>query len=354
MKGLVLAGGKGTRLRPLTYTSAKQLIPVANKPVLFYAMETLAEAGIREIGVIVGDTRAEIEAALQDGSRWGVHLTYLPQEAPLGLAHAVLTAEPFLQDSPFLMYLGDNLIKGGVKDFVAEYERERPAALILLTPVENPQDFGNAIIDGSRIVRLEEKPKQPQSNLALVGVYLFDASIFAAARALKPSWRGELEITDAIQGLIDSGQNVRSHIVRGWWKDTGKLEDILEANHMMLEELEPGVFGEVDKASDLHGKVRVEAGARVINSTVRGPVVIGAGALVENAYLGPFTAIGDRVTVSDSEIEYSIILEGSSIRNLGCRMENSLIGRGVVVYKNHSRPRALNLMVGDHSQVGIL
>jgi len=354
MKGLILAGGKGTRLRPLTHTSAKQLIPIANKPVLFYAIETLVDAGITDIGVIVGDTAAEIRAALEDGSRWGARFTFIPQDAPLGLAHAVLTAEPFIGDSPFVMYLGDNLIMGGIRDFVSEYEREKPTAMILLTPVPNPEDFGVAELREGVVARLEEKPKQPRSNLALVGVYLFDRTVFEAARKIKPSWRGELEITDAIQRLIDDGCTVRSHVVRGWWKDTGKLEDILEANHMLLDQIDRAICGEVDAASEIHGKVRIESGATVVGSVIRGPAVIGAGARIENGYVGPFTAIGERVVIHNSEVEYSIILEGSSISDLGSRMECSLIGRDVVVYRNATHPRSINLMVGDHSRVGLL
>lgn len=354
MKGLILAGGQGTRLRPLTYTSAKQLLPIANKPVLFYGLETLVEAGITDIGVIVGDTQAEIRAALGDGSRWGAHLTYLPQEAPLGLAHAVLTAEPFIGDSPFVMYLGDNLILGGIREFVAEYRREHPSALILFAPVSNPQDFGVGELDGGRVIRLEEKPKHPRSNLALVGVYLFDGAIFDAARGLRPSWRHEFEITDAIQKLIDDGREVHSHIIRGWWKDTGKLEDVLEANHMLLDQVEPAVLGAVDAESRLHGKVRVEAGAMVRGSVIRGPAIIGAGATIENGYVGPFTSIGENVLIRNSEVEYSIILEGSSVCDLSSRMECSLIGRGVEVFRNLHHPRSINLMVGDHSRVGLL
>ncbi|MBM3461387.1 MAG: glucose-1-phosphate thymidylyltransferase [Armatimonadetes bacterium] len=354
MKGLILAGGKGTRLRPLTYTSAKQLVPIANKPVLFYAMETLATAGVRDIGVITGDTHAEIVAALGDGSRWDTRVTYIPQEAPLGLAHAVLTAEPFIQDSPFVMFLGDNLVKDGIGDFVGEYQREKPTSLILLSPVKHPEEFGNAEISEGRIVKLREKPKNPPTNLALVGVYLFDQTIFRAARSLKPSARGELEITEAIQKLIEDGENVRSHVITGWWKDTGKLEDVLEANQMMLENLEPALLGSISEDSAIAGKVRVEAGAQVISSTIRGPAVIGAGARLENAYVGPFTAIGERVTITHSEVEYSIVLDGASIVDLGARMENSLIGRDASVYKCNTRPRAVNLMIGDHSRVGIL
>ncbi len=353
MKGLIRAGGRGTRLRPLTYTRAKQLIPIANKPVLFYALETLAEAGVREIGMIVGDTRTEIEEYVGDGSRWGVEVTYIPQDAPLGLAHAVLTAEPFLGESPFVVFLGDNLIRGGIREFIGCYERERPNALILLTPVHNPEEFGVAELDGEHVVRLVEKPAHPPSNLALVGVYIFDSSIFGAARTIRPSARGELEITDAIGALIDSGLSVRMQRVQGWWKDTGKLEDLLEANHMLLEDLPRVIEGEVE-SSEIIGRVRIEAGARVRESTIRGPAIIGANTLIENAYVGPFTSIGPNAAIVGSEVEYSIVLEGSSLTDLGSRLENSLIGREVAVYRSRQRPRSINLMIGDHGRVGLL
>lgn len=353
MKGLILAGGRGTRLRPLTYTRAKQLLPLANKPVLFYGLESLVQGGITDIGVVVGDTQDEIREALGDGSRFGARLTYLPQDAPRGLARAVLVAEPFLQDSPFVMYLGDNLITEGITEFVAEYEREQPSALILFAPVPNPQEFGVGELEGGRVVRLEEKPKSPRSNLALVGVYLFDASIFDAARAIRPSWRGELEITDAIQRLIDDGRTVLSHTVRGWWKDTGKLEDVLEANQMLLDRLDHAILGEVDETSRIHGKVRIEAGASIRDSVIRGPAVIGAGSVIDRAYVGPFTSIGENVVVRNSEVEFSIILEGSSVCDLGCRMEASLIGRGVEVHRNLRPPRSISMMLGDHSRVGL-
>ena len=352
MRGLILSGGRGTRLRPITYTSAKQLVPVANKPILFYGLEALAASGIREIGIVVGDTHQEIRDAVGDGRRWGVAVTYIPQAAPLGLAHAVLTAEPYLRGRPFVMYLGDNLIREPLAPLVLRFRSEAPNAQILLAKVPNPQEFGVAELRDGRVVRLVEKPKTPPSDLALVGIYMFDDHVFDAARAISPSWRGELEITDAIQRLIDGGLTVRPHVIEGWWKDTGKLEDLLEANRIILDTLESRVDGEIQE-SELTGKVVVEAEARVVRSHIRGPAIIGRGALVENAYVGPFTSIGDGVTLRASELEHSIVLEGSTITGVVGRIENSLIGRNVTVYRADSKPRAYNLMLGDRSQVGL-
>jgi glucose-1-phosphate thymidylyltransferase len=353
MKGLILSGGKGTRLRPLTYTSAKQLVPVANKPVLFYGIEALVEAGIHEIGIVVGDTAAEIRAAVGDGSRWGAHVTYIEQDAPRGLAHAVLISEPFIGHEPFVMYLGDNLLNKGITPFVREFEREKPAAQILLARVPDPQMFGVAELDGDRVVRLVEKPKEPKSNLALVGVYLFSEHIFASVKRIKPSFRDELEITDAIQDLIDHHLEVRPHIVDGWWKDTGKLEDMLEANRLILDTLEPRIEGQVDAESRIEGKVVIEAGAVVERSVVRGPVIIGARARIVHAYVGPFTAIMNDVEIRDSEIEHSIVLEGSSVRDLGSRVVDSLMGRNVRITRAPVKPSAYRFMLGDNSEVGI-
>jgi glucose-1-phosphate thymidylyltransferase len=353
MKGLILSGGKGTRLRPLTYTSAKQLVPVANKPVLFYGIESLAAAGIREIGIVVGDTQAEIRAAVGDGSAWGVAITYIEQDAPRGLAHAVLISEPFLGNEPFVMYLGDNLLNKGITNFVEEFVREGPAAQILLARVPDPQMFGVAELADGRVVRLVEKPREPKSDLALVGVYMFSPAVFGAVRAIRPSFRNELEITDAIQYLIDRGLEVRPHIVDGWWKDTGKLEDMLEANRLILDRIERRVDGSVDAESRVEGKVIIEAGAIVEHSVVRGPVIIGARARILHAYVGPFTSIMNDAEVRDSEIEHSIVLEGSSISNLSARIEDSLIGKNVRIYRLPVKPSAYRFMLGDNSEVGI-
>ena len=353
MKGLILSGGLGTRLRPLTYTSAKQLVPVANRPILFYGIEAVVASGISEVGIIVGETRREIMEAVGDGHRWGARVTYIEQDAPLGLAHAVLIARDFLKDDPFVMYLGDNLVKDGITPFVETFRRERPPCQILLARVPNPRQFGVAELRDGRVVRLVEKPQHPPSDLALVGVYMFDASVHEAVRAIRPSARGELEITDAIQWLIDTGKVVRPTIIEGWWKDTGKLEDILEANRIILDTLQPRTDGEV-VASELHGKVVIEEAAKIIRSVIRGPAIIGRGALIEDSYIGPFTSIGDGVVIRESEVEHSIILEGASVTEIGGRIENSLIGKNVRVYRSGGKPRAYNLMLGDRSELGLV
>jgi glucose-1-phosphate thymidylyltransferase len=353
MKGLILSGGKGTRLRPLTYTSAKQLVPVANKPVLFYGIEAIAAAGIREIGIVVGDTQAEIRAAVGDGSRWGVRVEYIEQDAPRGLAHAVKISQPFIGDDSFVMYLGDNLLNKGITPFVEKFSREKPAAQILLTKVPDPQMFGVAELKDGRVVRLVEKPKEYISDLALVGVYMFGPQVFASVNRIKPSFRNELEITDAIQDLIDRGLTVNPHLVDGWWKDTGKLEDMLEANRLILDTLERRVEGTIDAESRIEGKVVIEPGAVVQRSVIRGPAIIGRGARISQAYVGPFTAISNDVEITDSEIEHSIVLEGSCIRDLANRVIDSLIGRNVKIYREPVKPSAYRFMLGDNSEVGI-
>jgi glucose-1-phosphate thymidylyltransferase len=353
VKALVLAGGAGTRLRPITHTSAKQLVPVANKPVLFYGLEAIAAAGITELGIVVGDTQAEIEAAVGDGSAFGLEVTYLRQERPLGLAHAVLIARNYLGDDDFVMYLGDNFIVGGIDDVVAGFARDRPAARIMLTQVGDPRQFGVAELDGAgRVVGLEEKPRLPKSDLALVGVYLFTPAVHEAVADLKPSWRDELEITDAIQWLIDRGHRVESTVITGYWKDTGNVTDMLEVNRLVLESLEPGTHGHVDPASELIGRVMVEPGAVVERSRIVGPVVIGPGARVTDAYVGPFTSIGADCVVERSEIEYSILLPRASIIGVR-RIEASLIGHDVEVTPAPDTPRAHRLVLGDHSKVQI-
>ncbi len=356
LKGLILSGGAGTRLRPITHTSAKQLVPVANKPVLFYGIEALVDAGVKEIGIIIApETGDEIREAAGDGSRFGAEITYIVQDEPAGLAHAVLTAEDFIGGSPFVMYLGDNLLRDGLRGLVGSFEEHGPDALILLTPVEDPQSYGVAELDDQdHIVRLIEKPKDPPSNLALVGVYLFGNLIFDAARSLEPSWRGELEITEAIQKLIDDGRSVRSEVVRGWWKDTGQLADMLEANRLVLEELVTAIEGEVDEDSKVEGRVVLGPGARLERSVVRGPAVIGAGAVVEDAFVGPYTSIGDDVHVRRSEVENSIVLSGSVVEDLGTRMEASLLGKEVKLTRSEGMPKTLRLLVGDRSEIKLV
>jgi len=350
MKALVLAGGSGTRLRPITHTSAKQLVPLANKPILFYGLEAIAAAGIKEVGVIVGETRPEVETACGDGSRWGLSITYIPQDAPLGLAHCVLIARDFLGDEPFVMYLGDNFLVGGIKDFVRSFEEQRPNAQILLTEVDNPSSFGVAELDADgKVVRLVEKPKDPPSNLALVGVYIFDPHIHEAVAAIEPSQRGELEITDAIQWLFDAGYEVRPHVISGDWIDTGKKDDMLEANRIVLDMLETDIRGRVDEESRIVGRVDIAEGAEVVRSVVRGPAVIGPNARIVDSYIGPYSAVAGGCEITDAELEHSIVLERSKVEGIR-RIEDSLIGRDVVVGRSDEQPRAVRLMLGDHSQ----
>ncbi len=354
LKGLILSGGKGTRLRPITYTSAKQLVPVANKPVLFYGIEAMAEAGIERVGIIIApETGDEVRAAAGDGSRFGVELTYILQDEPLGLAHAVLTAERFLGDSPFVMYLGDNLLQGGIEDLVAAFRESGPDALILLTPVPDPESYGVAELSDGAVVRLVEKPANPNTNLALVGVYMFTPSVHHAARAIEPSGRGELEITDAIQHLVDQGLRIEPHIVKGWWKDTGRLEDMLAANRLVLETIDARMEGELID-SQVDGRVVIEPGARLERSAVRGPAIIGAGARLLDCYVGPYTAVGERCTIRNAEVEHSILLTGSSVCDLAGRMESSLLGRNVKVGRDQRQPRAYRFLVGDNSEIGVL
>jgi glucose-1-phosphate thymidylyltransferase len=354
LKGLVLSGGAGTRLRPITHTSAKQLVPVANKPVLFYGLEALRDAGVTDIGIVVGDTQAEIEAAVGDGSALGIRVTYIRQQAPLGLAHAVLTAEEFLAGHPFVMYLGDNLLRDGITSLVERFRSGASDALILLQRVPDPESYGVAELDDGRVTRLVEKPSEPRSDLALVGVYMFTPAIMESAKAIAPSGRGELEITDAIQHLIDRGLAVEPHEVTGWWKDTGRLDDMLEANRLILDNLETRVEGELIETV-VEGRVVIEAGARLERCTVRGPAIIGAGTKLIDAYVGPYSAIAENCLVEQAEIEHSILLAGSQVSHLAGRMESSLLGRNVKIRRDEGRqPRAFRFMVGDNSEIGIL
>jgi len=353
MKALILSGGAGTRLRPITHTSAKQLVPVANKPILFFAIEAIRNAGITDIGIIVGDTAAEIEEAVGDGSAFGVKTTYIRQDAPLGLAHAVKISEDFIGTDPFVMFLGDNFIKDGITPFVQEFEREKPNSQILLARVPNPSSFGVAEIVDGKVVALEEKPQEPKSDHALVGVYMFDATIFDAVRAIQPSPRGELEITDAIQWLITQQKDVRSHVITGWWKDTGKLEDMLEANRVALSGFERDVRGTVDEATRLIGDVVVHESARIENSELRGPLIIGADTVVRDSYIGPFTSIASGCEITGTEIEFSIILENCRIESIGRRIEGSLVGKNVSIAYAPKKPRAYRFMIGDNSEIRV-
>ncbi|MER7498381.1 glucose-1-phosphate thymidylyltransferase [Streptomyces pharetrae] len=353
MKALVLAGGSGTRLRPITHTSPKQLVPVANKPVLYYVLEDIAAAGLTEVGIVVGETADEIQDAVGDGSKFGLRVTYLPQHLPLGLAHAVLIARDFLGDDDFVMYLGDNFVVGGIAGLVDEFRAERPDARILLTRVPDPSSFGVAELDADgRVAGLEEKPKQPKSDLALVGVYLFTPAVHEAVRAIQPSWRGELEITHAIQWLIDHRRDVRSTTIRGYWKDTGNVTDMLEVNRTVLEGIEARTEGSVDEASEVIGRVRIEAGARIRGSRIVGPAVIGAGTLISNSYVGPYTSIADGCRIEDTEIEYSIVLRDARLDGVR-RVRASLVGRSVSVTPAPRVPAGNRLVLGDHSEVQI-
>ncbi len=354
LKGLVLSGGAGTRLRPITHTSAKQLVPVANRPVLFYGLDALREAGVTEVGIVVGDTAAEIQAAVGDGSALGLRVTYIPQSAPLGLAHAVLTAEEFLDGAPFVMYLGDNLLRDGITELVDDFRAGTCDAMILLQRVPDPQSYGVAELEGGRVVRLVEKPQQPRSDLALVGVYMFTSSIMESAKAIRPSGRGELEITDAIQHLIDRGLTRRAargdRLVEGHGPPRGHARG--QPPGPRRPRAAPRGRGRCD--STLEGRVVVEAGARLVRSSVRGPAIIGAGALVEDAYIGPYSAISSGVVVRRAEVEHSILLEDSRVEDLDARVESSLIGRGVTIVRSGGKPRAYRFMIGDSSSIGLI
>jgi glucose-1-phosphate thymidylyltransferase len=353
MKALVLAGGSGTRLRPITHTYAKQLVPVANKPVLFYGLEAIRDAGITEVGMVVGDTEPAIRAAVGSGQAFGLEMTYIRQSAPRGLAHAVLEATEFLGDDDFVMYLGDNFIVGGINALVDEFRDSRPDAHIMLTSVADPRQFGVAELDDAgQLVSLEEKPQHPKSDLALVGVYMFTQAVHEAVAGLKPSWRGELEITEAIQWLVRHGRKVTSTIISGYWKDTGNVMDMLEVNRIVLESAERAVAGQVDAASELIGRVVIEAGATVSGSRIVGPAIIGAGTEVTGCYIGPFTSVAPGCVIADSEIEYSIVLGGASIRGVR-RIEASIIGHHVEVTPAPRVCQAHRLVLGDHSKVQI-
>lgn len=355
MRGLILSGGKGTRLRPLTFTSAKQLLPVANTPVLFRVIEAIRDAGISEIGVVIGDTGEEIKAAAGDGSRWGVRLTYIPQPAPLGLAHAVKISRDYLGDERFVMFLGDNVIQGGIHSLIRQFANSEYNSQVVLTEVTDPRQYGVAVLDEQgRITRLVEKPKDPPSNLALVGIYMFDRHVFEAVEAIKPSWRNELEITDAIQWLVSNGFSVYPYVHKGWWVDTGKAVDMLEANSLVLSELTPSIEGSVDADSSVDSRVTVNAGAQIINSVVRGPTIIGENSRIINSYVGPFTSIYHNCVIENAEIERCIVLENCHISNLPARIQDSLIGRNVSVSRSSHKPRAYKLTLGDYSQVDLL
>lgn len=356
MKSIILCAGKGTRLRPLTHTSAKHLIPIANKPVLFYAIEAIRDCGIKDIGIIVGETREDIRSELKEGSKWGVNISYIEQKEALGLAHAVSVAHDFLGEDKFLMYLGDNLLKNGVESYANKFIEGNYNAFVLLTEVDDPRQFGVAELEEGRVVRVVEKPKEPVSNLALIGVYFFDKNVHQAVESIKPSARGELEITDAIQWMIDKGYKVGAEVIGGWWKDTGKPDDILEANRLILEDIERDVGGAkvVGESSQILGRVKIGKRSEIINSKVVGPVIIGNKVKVVDSYIGPFTSLSDGVEIKKAEIEYSVVLENTKIENIKRRMQKCLIGKGVEIYHSKNLPRIYEFILGDHSKVGLI
>lgn len=355
MKGLILSGGHGTRLRPLTHTGPKQLIPIANKPVLFYAIEDLKEAGVTDIGLILGTNMPEmVREAVGDGSKFGVEITYILQGEPKGLAHAVAVAQEFVGEEPFIMYLGDNILKSGIKEFVEGFEESYYQARILLQRVDNPRQFGVAELNSEgHVVQLVEKPKEPKSDLALVGIYLFKSSIFEAIKNIKPSWRDELEITDAIQELLNSQLKVDSHIVKGWWKDTGKPEDVLDANHLILDVLESCNEGKIEEGAKINGRVAVGKNTLVKKgSVIRGPVIIGENCVID-AYIGPYTAIGDNTKVTGGEIEASIIM-GDAVIECNERIVDSLIGNHSRIVSLENRlPRGRRFVIGENSEISL-
>ena len=354
MKAIILSGGKGTRLRPLTYTGAKQLVPVANKPILWYGIEAIVATGITDIGIIISpETGEEVKAKTGNGDRFGARITYILQEQPAGLAHAVKIARPFLGDTPFVMYLGDNLIQNELGSFLNHFKEQQMDALIMLRPVANPSAFGVAEVDEQgRVIHLVEKPKVPPSNLALVGIYFFANTIHAAIDRIQPSARGELEITDAIQNLIDHQQHVEARQIEGWWLDTGKKDDLLEANQIILDTcLQSNLCGELDTQTQISGRVQVGEGSKLINCTVRGPVTIGKDCHLENCFIGPYSSIADQVTLIDVDLEHSVILRGAKVVNIHQRIVDSVIGQRAHLKTAPQRPKALRFMIGDDCQI---
>ena len=354
MKALIASGGRGTRLRPITHTQNKHLIPIANKPILHYAIEAATSAGIKEIGIVVNADSDEVPKAIGDGSRWGAKVTYIPQTVPGGLAQVVALAEPFIGKDKFIFYLGDNMVVGGVKRFVDEYEKSDSNCFLTLAKVKDPERFGVPEIKGGRIVGVEEKPSKPKSSYAVAGIYLYDSCIFEAVKAIKPSARGELEISDAHQYLLDKKYKVGYTEITGWWKDTGKPSDLLEANRLVLDNITPDVRGDVSENSTVAGKVIVGRGAKIINSVVRGPVIIGENCVIEDAYIGPFTAIGNNTVIRKSEVEYSIILRDCKVLSVGIRLEGSILGNDVEVVEGTGKPRVHRFMIGDQSRVEVV
>lgn len=354
MKALIASGGRGTRLRPITHTRNKHLIPIANKPILHYAIEAAADAGIKEVAIVINADSDEVPKAIGDGSRWGIHITYIPQLTPGGLAQVVALAEDFVGNDQFIFYLGDNMVVGGVRRFVDGFLASGCNCFLTLSRVKDPERFGVPEIRDGRIVSVEEKPKHPKSSFAVAGIYLYDHHIFEAVKAIKPSARGELEISDAHQYLIDKGYKVGYAEITGWWKDTGKPTDLLEANRLILDNLTPSILGDVDDRSTVAGKVIVERGARIVNSVIRGPAIIGEHCVIEDSYVGPFSSIGSNTVVRKSEIEYSIILRDCKILNIGIRLEGSILGNDVEIVEATGKPLVHRFLIGDQSRVEVV
>ena len=353
MKALIASGGRGTRLRPITHTQNKHLIPIANKPILYYAIEAAVAAGIGEIGIVHNADSQEVPKYIGDGSKWGVNITYIPQQSPGGLAQVVQLAENFIGKDKFIFYLGDNMLVGGIKRFVEEFEKSNCNCFLTLAKVKDPERFGVPEIRDGRIVRVEEKPKEPKSDYAVAGIYLYDYNIFEAVRSLKPSARGELEISDAHTLLIERGLKIGYAEITGWWKDTGKPIDLLEANRLVLDNIEPHIDVEINKQSDVAGRVVIEKDSQIINSKIRGPVIIGKNCIIENSYIGPYTSIGDKTVVRNSEIEYSIILRECKIISVGIRIEGSILGNDVEIVEANGKPRVHRFMIGDQSRIEV-
>lgn len=353
MKALIASGGRGTRLRPLTHTQNKHLIPIANKPILHYAIEAALDAGIKEIGIICNAEGNEVPQAIGNGRRWGVKITYIPQKAPLGLAHVVKIAQQFIGKDDFIFYLGDNMVVGGVKRFIDDFEKSDCNCFLTLAKVKDPERFGVPEIKNGKIVRIEEKPRKPKSQFAVAGIYIYDRHIFEAVRNIKPSARGELEISDAHTYLIQHGYKVGYSEITGWWKDTGKPTDLLEANRLVLDNIQSKITGRVDRTSNVAGKVIIEEGASIINSVVRGPVIIGSGCVIDNSYIGPFTSIGNMTEIRNSEVEYSIVLRNCKVLNVKLRIEGSILGNDVEIVEANGKPLVHRFMIGDQSRVEV-
>jgi len=354
VKALIASGGRGTRLRPITHTRNKHLIPIANKPILYYAIEAVAQAGIKELAIVVNADSDEVPRAIGNGERWGLRITFIPQTSPGGLAQVVGLAEQFMGKEPFIFYLGDNMVVGGVRRFVEEFTSSKCNCYLTLSRVKDPERFGVAELRDGRIVSIEEKPRAPKSSFAVAGIYLYDHHIFEAVRSIRPSARGELEISDAHQYLIDKGYSIGYAEITGWWKDTGKPTDLLEANRLVLDSMNPAMRGDVDARSSIAGKVVVEQGARIVNSVVRGPAIIGEGCVIEDSFIGPYTSIGNSTTIRQSEVEYSIILRDCRILNVGIRLEGSILGNDVEVVEGTGKPRVHRFMIGDQSRVEVV